>query len=81
MVVGDTQQRFLSFPVRKLQPREVIVLVLIIYNVAQGKESLEFYSQDLNLALSDGKGHVLIQDPVLAPEKAASNVAERCLLT
>lgn len=44
--------------------------------MTQGKDSLGFYSQDSNLALNDAKGHDLIQDPVLAPEKAASNVAE-----
>lgn len=76
---GNTHQ-ILIISIRKLWPREVIVLVLVIYSV-QGKKSLQFYSQDSNLALSDAKSHVLIQDPVLVPEKAASNVAERCLLT
>jgi hypothetical protein len=45
------------------------------------EDSLGFYSQDLNLALNDTKDHVPIQDPVLAPEKAASKAVERCLLT
>lgn len=48
----------------------------VTHGITQGKDSLGFYSQDSNLALNDAKGHVLIRDPVLALEKAASNVAE-----
>lgn len=40
------------------------------------EDAFGFYSQDSNLALNDAKGQVLIQDPVLAPEKAASKAAE-----
>jgi hypothetical protein len=43
--------------------------------VQQGKDSLRFYSQISQLALNDTNGHD-IQDPLLAPEKAASNAAE-----
>lgn len=44
--------------------------------MTQGKNPL-----DLNLAWTDTKDHVPIQDPALVPEKVASNVAGRCLLT
>lgn len=40
------------------------------------KNPLVSDSQDSNLALNGARDHVLIQDPFLAPEKAASNAVE-----